>query len=148
KNELGNKPQKAASKHGKDQSNKSNGEGQINSRSSHRDYHILLHMITGSRSGIVAVVCLGGGSNVHCSRSAEDDPSSRKNHHEECQQESLHPETEVGHITASYRDVLVSHLVDDESCRRGNEASYHNLKAAYSSKETHTVPVGDRHLTH
>ena len=50
----------------------------------------------------------------------------------------------MGDIAASYCDELVPHFVDDKSCRGGNKAGYDYLKAAYSSKETHKVLVGDR----
>jgi len=49
----------------------------------------------------------------------------------------------VGDISASYRDKLMSHLVNDEPCRRRDETGYHNLEVTRSGKETGKIAVGN-----
>src|SRR5207249_3270299 len=56
---------------------------------------------------------------------------------------SANPNWAMGHISASYRDKLMSHLVDDETCRRGNETGDHNLEVTRSSKETSKIAIGN-----
>ena len=49
----------------------------------------------------------------------------------------------MGDVSVSYRDKLVSHLVNDESCRGGDEAGYYDLEATASGKETEKILVSD-----
>jgi len=49
----------------------------------------------------------------------------------------------MGEISSSYRDKLVSYLVEDESSRGGDEAGDHNIKTARSYHESYKVLVCD-----
>ncbi len=82
-----------------------------------------------------------GGGNVDCSGSAEDQSSARKGYDRYGKDQSPDPETEVGEVSASYCEILVSHLVEDESGRCGNETGNNNVETARSGKGTDKVPV-------
>jgi hypothetical protein len=49
----------------------------------------------------------------------------------------------MGDVSPSYCDILVSHLVKDESGRGGNETSYYNVKATRSGKGTDEILISN-----
>jgi hypothetical protein len=78
---------------------------------------------------------------MYCSRSAKDKSSARKGYNGYRQDQSPDPETEVGEVSSSYCEIFVSHLVEDESGRGGNETGNNNIETARSGKGTDKVVV-------
>ncbi len=47
----------------------------------------------------------------------------------------------MGEISSSYGDKFVSHFVEDESCRGGDETRYNNVKTTRSGQKTNKFLV-------